>query len=353
MTYKELLALSRKILFVETTSKTIPVTFTASNGSELNFEHAQEMLRTEFKKLAGGDDYYDRQDALPMVYRLIAETVDEILPKSIDKTVGRWAEVKTFKQGQKNTFQKRLGKSRAKSFVSRVGLSGTYDVFRLDHSSFEVPTNATGGAAQIGFEEYLDGLVDYSELTRIILNGIEDSIFTEIRNALESTAAQMTAGTNNKAVVNGMDYEALTNLIATARAYGSSVQIITGELLASKLTNHPAYTSDADKEDMRNQGYIGKIAGAEVIILPQSFTDETNTEKVFQDRYAYIIPAGGNDNKIVKVAVEGQTIVKQWENRDNSKELQAYKKIGVAMVTDAPQLCIYEDTSIPYVVHSN
>ena len=33
------------------------------------------------------------------------------------------------------------------------------------------------------------------------------------------------------------------------------------------------------------------------------------------------------------VAFEGQTIVKEWENRDNSMELQAYKKMGTAIVT--------------------
>ena len=43
------------------------------------------------------------------------------------------------------------------------------------------------------------------------------------------------------------------------------------------------FIGDADKADMRNFGYIGKYMGADVIIIPQSFTDATNTTKVVDD----------------------------------------------------------------------
>lgn len=353
MSYKDLSTLAKKVLRAENVKPggQAPVSFNV-NGVELYYDAAQDVLRDEMKKFVGYGNYYDMEEQLPKLYRLISESIDDVLPRNVDAAIGQWAEVKNLRQNEKAIFTRRLGVQRAKhTFITRVGLSATYDVFRLDTKEFEVPTNAYGGAAQIGFEEYLDGRVDYSELTRIVLEGIENSIFKEVRHALEKTAALMTPNTNNKAVVNGFNYDALNNLITTARSYGGNVQILATQALASKFTNHPSFTSDADRADMRNDGYIGKIGGANVVLLPNAYEDETNTNRVYQDRYAYILPTDGPDSKIVKVALEGQTIVKQWENRDNSRELQAYKKLGVALVADAPQVSVYEDTSIPYVKH--
>mgnify|MGYP003294005971 CR=1 FL=1 len=84
--------------------------------------------------------------------------------------------------------------------------------------------------------------------------------------------------------------------------------------------------------------------GNRIIVLPQSFTDETNATKVIDPSYAWIIPSGGND-KPVKVAFEGQTIVDEFTNYDRSREIQVYKKLGVvAMMTS--NICVYEDSSL-------
>jgi hypothetical protein len=68
-----------------------------------------------------------------------------------------------------------------------------------------------------------------------------------------------------------------------------------------------------------------------VVELPVSYEDETNTTEVFGGKYAFVLPS--SNYKIMMVAFEGNTIVKDWENRDNSMEIQAYKKMGTAIVT--------------------
>ena len=56
------------------------------------------------------------------------------------------------------------------------------------------------------------------------------------------------------------------------------------------------------------------------------------------------LSTGGND-KPVKIAFEGQTIVDEYVNADRSREVQVYKKLGVvAMMTN--NICSYEDTSL-------
>ena len=98
------------------------------------------------------------------------------------------------------------------------------------------------------------------------------------------------------------------------------------------------------KNERNALGYISMYKGNRIIVLPQSFTDETNSVKVIDPSYAWIIPSGGND-KPVKVAFEGQTIVDEYTNYDRSREIQVYKKLGVvALMTN--NICVYEDLSL-------
>ena len=98
---------------------------------------------------------------------------------------------------------------------------------------------------------------------------------------------------------------------------------------------------------MRNQkwsnGYLANYKGHQVIVLPQSYEDETNAVKVIDPSYAYIIPVGAE--KPVKIAFEGQTIVDEYTNYDRSREVQIYKKVGVrAIFSNA--ICVYQNDAL-------
>ena len=100
---------------------------------------------------------------------------------------GQFAEVKTFAQGDKPIFTQKItqaSKRRAKQFIGKVGLAGLYEVFKLDSQSYEVTTNAIGGAAQIGWEEYLDKRVDFADVLDVILEGLDECIYVEIEKQL-------------------------------------------------------------------------------------------------------------------------------------------------------------------------
>ena len=90
-------------------------------------------------------------------------------------------------------------------------------------------------------------------------------------------------------------------------------------------------------------GYIADYKGHNVIVLPQSYEDETNSKKVIDPSYCYIIPTGAD--KPVKIAIEGQTAVREVENEDWSREVQVYKKLGVgAVITN--NICVYINSSL-------
>lgn len=330
--------LKNLMLAVAKADKNAPAAYSFGD-KQYSYEDLNEALRVELKELAGTYSLY--RENKNTIFALIEETVDEILPKKVLEQYGMFAEVKTFAQGDRPVFNRKEGKKRAKQFVTRVGLAGIYEVFKLDKSTFEVPTGAFGGAAQIGFEEFLDGRVDFAEVTEIIMEGLDEAIYAEIAKALVGGIAQLP--TANKASHAGFDEAKLDNLIAVARAYGEPTIYCTYEL-AAKILPVDGWVSNEMKNERNAQGYISSYKGNRIIIMPQSFTDETNSTKVIDPSYAWIIPTGGND-KPVKVAFEGQTIVDEYTNYDRSREIQVYKKLGVvAMMTN--NICVYEDTAL-------
>ena len=330
--------LKQLMLAVAKADKNAPVAYSFGE-KQYDYNALNDTLREELKELAGTYSLY--RENKNTIFALIEETIDEILPKKVMEQYSMFAEVRTFAQGDRPVFNKKEGRRRAKQFVTRVGLAGIYEVFKLDKSSFEVPTSAFGGAAQIGFEEFLDGKVDFAEVTEIIMEGLDEVVYEEIAKALIGGIKQLP--TANQVSHTGFDEAKMDKLIAVARAYGEPAIYCTYEL-AAKILPVSDWVSNDMKNERNAQGYISQYKGNRIVILPQSFTDETNATKVIDPSYAWIIPTGGND-KPVKIAFEGQTIVDEYTNYDRSREIQVYKKLGVvAMMTN--NICVYEDLSL-------
>lgn len=340
------MALNRKDLI--TLAKTVaganpssPVAYSFGDD-QFSYSDLNETLRNELRELTRTYSLY--RENKNTIFALIEETIDDVLPKKVLEQYGQFAEIKTFGQGDRPVFTQRIttaAKKRAKQFVTKVGLAGIYEVFKLDGKSYEVPTSAFGGAAQIGFEEFLDGRVDFADVLDIVMEGLDEAIYIEIERALKGAVTSLQEA--NKATINGFNAAAMDKLLGIADAYGQATIYCTYEFAASMIPAE-GWISNEMKNTMWNQGYLGNYKGHKVIVLPQSYEDETNTVKVIDPQYAWIIPTGGND-KPVKVAFEGQTIVREIDNADMSKEVQVYKKLGVAAVI-TNNICVYKNTAL-------
>jgi hypothetical protein len=331
--YNQLLTLAK------TVAKADPSTPIAYSFGEKKYSYneLQETLRNEFKELAGTYSLY--RENKNTVFSLIEETIDDVLPGRVLEQYGQFAEIKTFNQGDKPIFTQKIttaAKRRAKQFIGRVGLAGLYEVFKLDGKSYEVATNAIGGAAQIGFEEWLDGRVDFADVLDIVMEGLDECIYVEIEKQLIGAVANVQAANkkSNQTFVEGdMD-----KLISIADSYGKSAIYCTYEFAAT-MVPQTGWVSDEMKNQKWNNGYLANYKGHNVIVLPQSYEDETNQTKVIDPRYAWIIPVGAE--KPVKIAFEGGTIVDEYTNYDRSREVQIYKKVGVrAIFSNA--ICVYD-----------
>lgn len=308
---------------------TVPVDFSTSK------EEVNEVLREELNALAKDYNTYRRNKY--DIFEIIQEAMDEIVPKKVIETMGRFAEIRQFANGVKPAFKVKKGRARAKRFVTRAAASGVYRAFRLDSDIVNVDTYALGTAAYIDFERFLSGDEDMSEMAQIITESILDAVYEDIQKALRATINEAARPAANKMTDSSFDADKFAKLCATVRSYGDGAVIFaTPEFIAEMgplavSADITPNVSVNDIEDIRTKGYIGIFRGCPIVQLPQSFTDETNTHTVVDPQIAYVFPTGGE--KIVKVAFEGDTIVKDWENRDNSMEIQAYKKVGVAILS--------------------
>lgn len=311
---------------------------------QLSYEALNETLRNELNELAGTYSLYRENKNL--IFSMIEETLDEVLPKKVIQQYDQFAEVKTFAQGDKPVFRRPLqNRNRAKQFITRVGLAGIYEVFKLgpaEKESFEVRTSAIGGAAQIGFEEFLDGRVDFAELTKIIMEGMDELIYKEVAAALKASVNQLPPA--NRVAVAGFDEAAMDKLIMIASAYGTPTIYCTYEFAVRMIPNEAWRYTEAMKTELWNTGRLASYKGTKVIILEQGFEDETNSRKVIDPGYAWVIPTGV-DGKPVKIAFEGNTIVDDFNGYDRSREIQVYKKVGVVCIL-ANNICCYVDTSL-------
>ena len=227
------MALSKSDLITlsKTVAKANPLSQVAYSWGDDNFSYKElnDTLRKECQEIAGTYSLF--RENKNTLFELIEETIDDVLPKKVLEQYGSFAEVKVFKQGTKPVFTQKITQSsrkRAKQFITKVGLAGIYEVFKLDGKSYEVPTSAFGGAAQIGFEEFLDGRADFVEVLNIIMEGLDECIYLEIERALKGSITQVPAANFHEDIA--FNETEMDRLISIADSYGQATIYCTFEL---------------------------------------------------------------------------------------------------------------------------
>lgn len=330
---------------------TAPETFSVENVNDAFVDGLRELAGSYNQFMKNRYDIYD----------IIISAIDEIMPKNAVDALGQFAEVKVVGQGEKAMFRRRIGKNRAKKFLTQVGLSGVYETFRLDTEEFEVKAHAVGGGATIDFERMLDGAESLSESIEIITEGLTNAVFVEVQKALIAAASNAARPVANK-YSGSWDADEMVKLMNVVRSYGNPVIFAPPEFIAAMGpdaivpvgtygTSYPSngIYSPKDIDAIHDYGYIKVFRGAPVVEIPQSFTDETNTSTWINPRFAYVMPGG--QEKVVKVVLEGATQIRDHENKDNSMEVFAWKKMGCAILTHY-NWCIFENTGITNTAES-
>ena len=332
--------------------------YAAKGQAPTNFsvENVDEALADGLREMAGSVNQFmkNRYD----IYEIIIQAADEIVPNKVIDAVGMFAEVQQVPQGTKAMFKTKLGRMRAKKFLTQVGLSGVYETFRLDTGRFEVAAHAIGGGCTIDFERMLDGAENMAELVSLLTEAQTDAVYQEVQRALRAAVNQTGVPANNRANVtvgDDFDGEEMMKLISTVRAYGSGAIIFAPPEFVAAMGadaivpipqngNYGGVYHPQDIDAIHNTGYINLFRGTPIVQIPQSFTDESNTTTWIDPQLAYVLPTGGE--RVVKVVFEGQTQVYDWVNPDQSMEIMTYRKLGAAILA-YHNWAIYKNEAIP------
>lgn len=334
-----------KELALHAAKGTAPTNYSASS--------VNEAFRDGLQELAGSINQFmkNRHD----IYEIIVETADEIVPNKVIDALSDFAEIKVVGQGQKALFKKSLGKTRAKKFLTQVGLSGVYETFRLDKAEFEVSATAVGGGVTIDFERMLDGAEVMADVMEILTEGLTDAVFGEVQKALKAAIQAKGRPQANYVIDNVFNSDKMFKLVNVVKAYGGNAVIFAPPEFVGAMGpdaivpvptsgNYGAIYHPQDIDAIHNTGYVNLFRGTPVVQIPQSFIGEDNVETWIDPQLAYVLPTG--KEKVVKVVLEGQTYINDFKNRDNSLEIYAYKKMGAAILAHH-NWGIYQNTGIP------
>ena len=338
----EITSLELKDLVLHSAKGTAPTNYTVSA--------VNEALSDVLKSMSGSINTFmkNRYD----IYDYIIEAADEVVPNRVASALSAFAEVKSVGQGQKAVFSRTVGRSRAKQFLTQVGISGVYETFRLDKESFELPTKAVGGAITADFERWLDGVEDTAVFMDVIVEGLTDAVFMEVQKALRAALNSTVRPEANKVISATFEPEKMVKLISIVKAYDGAAVIFAPPEFISAMgadaivpvgANYAGVYSPKDIEAIHDTGYINIFRGTPIVEIPQSFVDESNEKTWIEPQLAYVLPAG--KSKVVKVALEGKTQIYDLPNRDNSMEIHAYKKMGAGILTHY-NWCIYQNEEI-------
>ncbi len=324
--------------------KNAPVAYSVSETEVYSASQVNEAIQKELSALA--PDHRTFEENKNTIFRLIEETIEEVLPERVMAQFERFAEIKTVADGDKAVFKIRISEAarkRAKTFVTRVGIAGRYETFILDGYQMEIKTGAIGTAVRVGFEDMLEGRWTFSDMIDLAVEGMDEWIYQEIANQLEAAVANLPA--TNKAEVAGFDETVMDELLAIADSYGRSAIYCTQEF-AAKMVPAEGWVSNDMKDEMWRNGRLANYKGHNVVILPQSMTDETNTMKVVDPAQAYIMP-NGQDARPVKIVFEGQTHIRTVSDNDDwSQDIQYFKKVGVGVLWTNHWMCSYRNTDL-------
>ena len=331
--------------------------YAAKNEAPTNFsvDNVDEALADGLRDLAGSINQFmkNRYD----IYDIIIEAVDEVVPKNVIDAVGIFAEVQQVPQGQKAIFKQKIGRQRAKKFLTQVGLAGVYETFRLDNKTFELGAHAVGGATTLDFERMLDGAEVMAEYVQVLTEAQTEAVYKEVQKALRGALNAQGRPDANKVSGSTFNADAMFKLIGVVRAYGNGAVIFAPPEFIGAMgpdaivpvgtygTSYPTQGvyHPQDIDAIHNTGYINLFRGTPIVQIPQSYVDENNEATYIDPQIAYVLPTGGE--RVVKVVLEGNTQIYDWTNKDQSLEIDTYRKLGVAILTQH-NWGIYQNTGI-------
>jgi len=265
---------------------------------------------------------YDRNKV--EINEIIKENVNEVLKQKVGEALSIIADISYVGHGEKKTFRVRNGKLKAEY----VALGSEIRRQKIYKGEVVSQPQALGGAVYAELDDILAGRAEaFTEVIDEIAQAILEDVFATVQKTFVTAMTNAPSANKYTGAFSLAELRRVTNTIA---AYGRPVIVGTAVGLSHVTSDagFQASMSDSMKDQFNRDGFIGVWEGKSIVQLPNTFTDETNTEWILDNNLLYVIPV--NADKPVKLVYEGDSVLLENQDFDTGDiTKKVLQKVGV------------------------
>lgn len=321
-----------------TNNEIVKVAVDAYHGKvqKYSVSESQDVLRQALIELNGGETKLNPRKLRGAKGEEMFALIEEILTRTVveglsdDDYFNALVDFRNVAEGDKNVF---VVKDNVLFMVSDLA-DGTQGVQRQrisGVSEVSIPTSRKAIKIYEELDRVLAGRIDFNEFIDIVAKSFRQDLLEKIQALWNSASADDFGGTVYFPAAGSFDEEALLDVIAhTEAAAGGQKATILCTTKGARMLG-ASLQADSAKEDIYNQGYVGKFYGTPVVVTPQRHKFGS-TEFILPDNVFTVI-AGGD--KPVKVVYEGEPMMIQSDplsNGDLTYEYLYSEKYGMGIV---------------------
>lgn len=289
-----------------TNNEIVKVAVDAYHGKvqKYSVSESQDVLRQALIELNGGETRLNPRKLRGAKGAEMFELIEEILTRTVveglsdDDYFNALVDFRNVAEGDKNVF---VIKDNVLFMVSELA-DGTQGVQRQrisGVSEVSIPTSRKVIKIYEELDRVLAGRVDFNEFIDTVAKSFRQDLLEKIQALWDNASADDFGGTVYFPAAGSFDEGALLDVIAhtEAAAGGQKATILCTKKCARMLGD--SLQADSAKEDIYNQGYVGKFYGTPVVITPQRHKFGS-TEFILPDNVFTVI---AGDDKPIKVDV--------------------------------------------------
>jgi len=302
-------------------------------------EDANGALRKSIVEMCGGKvDYKSMQNPVTRyaVFNLITETIDQIIPRTLEGQFDQFVETRNMSWGDQAVFEV----SDISLFNVATIANGTTNIRaqRLDRGSLTVPTKMRFVKIYEEFIRFASGRIDWPLMVNRIATSFALQIKSDIYAGIYSSYSTLSA---TYGVTGTFSVSAFNTMVAHVQAAANTPDVVCfgTKLALAKVTptaGFTAYPGLMNQEMLgvvNSQGYLGNLQGTPLVELTNAHVPGTDNF-VIDDSFILIVPQ--NSEKIVKLVFEGEAIMTDNafdQNADMSIEKGFGKQYGIAILS--------------------
>lgn len=314
--------------------RTLAFDLTRNSVKDHTVSEASDVLRQALNDLAGGESISMKslRRHKPEYFELIEDLIPVIIHENDlnDEFFRRMVEERNVAEGDKTEF---VVPSKSLFVVSEMANGiATPRRQRIGESrKVTIPTTNHGIRIYEEFDRFRAGRIDWPELVSRVAKSYRNKRFEDIYTVLSGVSAD-TQGLSSEYVYAGTySEEEVLEVCDHVEADTGKAPVIFGTRPALRKCTS-AVIADEAKSAYYNGGYYGKLAGVDMVYIPNQHKGNTN-EFVFPDNKIWIF---ASDERPIKYVTEGDAwILEKTEgNADMTIEYTMLLKYGIGLVVN-------------------